>query len=119
MPSPHHLDEKVIRQKVAQIYNQVNQKMYGTGVRAQKVELMDDKILIFGLHKRVPALEALDDNHKDLTRTVDATLIQEFKARLQNSLEKELNLPIRTILKDFDPASEDAAAVIYLDKATR
>ncbi|MFZ4452595.1 Na-translocating system protein MpsC family protein [Salibacterium aidingense] len=104
------------RQQIARLYNKVNQEMYGIGVRKQKVEMMEDKIVIFGQHQRVPALSVIDQKNPPLSLSVDTTLIEEFKSRLKKQLESELELQVKTILKDFDPETEEAAAVIYLLK---
>ncbi|MFC5713919.1 Na-translocating system protein MpsC family protein [Thalassorhabdus alkalitolerans] len=112
---PHSTaQEKSMKKTIAQIYNKVNQEMYGLGVRKQKIEVLEDKIIIFGLHKRVQALHAIGQKHPELTLSVDYTLIQEFKERLKKELGSQLNLKVKTILKDFDPKSEEAVAVIYL-----
>ncbi|RSL32392.1 DUF2294 family protein [Salibacterium salarium] len=107
---------KSLRQTMAQIYNKVNQEMYGIGVRQQKVERMDDKIIIFGKHQRVPALSVIEEKYPQLTLSVDTTLITEFKERLQEEVYNQLDLEVATILKDFDPKTEEAVAVIYLKR---
>lgn len=114
MSAYNEMDEKTLRKEIAQIYNKVNQEMYKVGVRKQKIEILQDKILVFGEHHRVPALEAIHEKYPELTLTVDTTLIKEFKERLKMELEKELPIKVKTILKDFDPVTEEAAAIIYI-----
>ncbi|WP_252314002.1 Na-translocating system protein MpsC family protein [Sinobaca sp. H24] len=114
MSAYNEMDEKALRKEIAQIYNKVNQEMYKVGVRKQKIEILQDKILVFGEHQRVPALEAIHEKYPELTLTVDTTLIKEFKERLKMELEKELSIKVKTILKDFDPVTEEAAAIIYI-----
>ncbi|SFJ75883.1 Na-translocating system protein MpsC family protein [Thermoflavimicrobium dichotomicum] len=105
-----------IKRMIAQFCNEISQEMYGLGVKKQRIELYDDKIIIFGQHKRVPALTALTGKYGDLTLTVDAALVREYKERLKEYLEKELNLQVLTILKDYDPNTENAFIAIYLKK---
>lgn len=111
--------EKWIKQQIAQLYNSVNQEMFDVGVKTLKVELLQHKCIIFGEHKRVPALRALEQRNEALTSQVDAALVDEFKKRLHQLLVQELGLPVRTVLKDFDPVSGAAATVIYLEEKKR
>ncbi|MFB5662839.1 Na-translocating system protein MpsC family protein [Alteribacillus sp. HJP-4] len=108
-------DRKALCRAVAQIYNKINQEMYGVGVRKQKVEIIDNKVIIFGEHQRVPALKAINEKYPQLTLSVDTTLIKEFKTKLKKEVEQQLEVKIKTVLKDFDPETEEAAAVIYLE----
>ncbi|WP_079474861.1 Na-translocating system protein MpsC family protein [Marinococcus halophilus] len=111
--------EKWIKQQIAQLYNRVNQEMYEVGVKTLKVELLQNKCIIFAEHKRVPALRALEQGNRALAEQVDAALVDEFKKRLHHLLVKEMELPVRTVLKDFDPASGAASTVIYLNEKER
>jgi Fe-S cluster biosynthesis and repair protein YggX len=76
-----------LKRQVAQVYNKISQEMYGVGVKKQKIEIIDDKIVIF---------------------------IREYKIRLKEQLEKLLNLKVATILKDYCPETEAACVVVYL-----
>lgn len=106
-----------LKKSLAQLYNQINQEMYGVGVREQKIEILDNKIIIFGQHKRVHALSILSEKYNSMALSVDAALICEFKERLKSQIEKLLNLSVATILKDYDPVTETAFTVIWLEKS--
>ncbi|MGA9174575.1 MAG: Na-translocating system protein MpsC family protein [Thermoactinomyces sp.] len=99
---------------MAQVYNKISQEMYGVGVKKQKIEIIDDKIVIFSENKRIPALSVLRDKYSELTLSADAALIREYKIRLKEQLEKLLNLKVATILKDYCPETEAACVVVYL-----
>lgn len=49
-----------LKKDIARIYNEVNKEIFQTGVIQLRVEVTDEKILIFGLHKRDPALQILE-----------------------------------------------------------
>ncbi|SDW10826.1 Uncharacterized conserved protein [Marininema mesophilum] len=106
----------VLKKELAQLNNQVSQEMYGIGVKKQKVEIMGDKIVIFTEQKRIPALAILDGKYGELTLSVDAALVREFKERLKNHVEMQFGLKVRSILKDYDPGTEAACIVILLDR---
>jgi hypothetical protein len=103
-----------LKRQVAQVYNKISQEMYGVGVKKQKIEIIDDKIVIFSENKRIPALSVLRDKYSELTLSADAALIREYKIRLKEQLEKLLNLKVATILKDYCPETEAACVVVYL-----
>ncbi|MEQ8439245.1 MAG: Na-translocating system protein MpsC family protein [Ilumatobacter fluminis] len=103
-----------LKQEILRLYNAVNQDMWGIGVRQQRVDVFSDRILIVAEHQRVPVLEILDAEHRDLTRAVDAALIDENKRRLGELLESTLGLGIRAILKDYDPETQLSATVVML-----
>lgn len=105
----------VLKREIIRLYNEINQDMYAVGVRQQRVELLGDKILVLAEHQRVPALAALDCQNRSLTRMVDAALLDEYKARLRSRVEALLGMPIRAILKDYDPVTQLAGTIICLD----
>ncbi|WP_245838770.1 Na-translocating system protein MpsC family protein [Marininema halotolerans] len=105
-----------MKKELAQLNNQVSQEMYGIGVKKQKVEIMGDKIVIFTEQKRIPALAILDGKYDELTLSVDAALVREFKERLKSHVEMQFGLTVRSILKDYDPETEVACIVILLDR---
>jgi uncharacterized protein YbcI len=108
--------DNLFKRRMSQLYNSVNQEMYGVGVRKQQIDIVEDKVVIYGEHKRVPALTVLKEKNLDLTTHVDATLIKEFKAKLKDQVEKTFNLKVLSILKDYDPETELAITVIYFEK---
>jgi len=103
------------KKDIAHLYNRVNQEIYGVGVKKQRIETFDDRILIFAQHKRVQALKMLSTNFQHLTISVDSALIVEFKSLFKRQIEETLHLKVKTILKDYDPVSEEACTIIYFE----
>lgn len=103
-----------LKQAVVRIYNQVNQEIFRVGTRTVKVELLGPHLLILAEHCRLPSQSILDQSEPSLSRMVDLSLIDRFKVRLRQRLAEELQLPIRSLLKDYDPKGELAATVVIL-----
>ncbi len=105
-----------LKQVIAKIYNDVNQELFGIGVIRQKVDIMDSKIVIIAVNRRVPALAALDIAEVR-TREVDLALLDSFKRRFKEQIEAELGLSVETVLKDYDPKTELAGTIVVLEEA--
>lgn len=104
-----------IKQEIIRINNSLNISIYGTGLRRQRVAILDEKIIIIiADNKRIPALAALDDTDRMTTRMVDVALLNEYKNKLKNEIEQQAGLAVKCILKDYDPGAELAATVIIL-----
>lgn len=104
-----------LKKSLAQLYNRVNQEIYGVGVKKQRIECLDDRVMIFAQHKRVQALQMLSRNFQTLTISVDSALIVEFKSLLKGYIEDALHIKVKTILKDYDPVTEEACTIIYFE----
>jgi uncharacterized protein YbcI len=113
--STHQLSN--LKKDIAQLYNKVNQEIYGVGVKKQRIEISQNKLLIFAQSKRVPALEILSKSHLELTASVDAALITEYKKKFKEQIEEIFGLRVITILKDYDPLTENACTIVYLKDA--
>ncbi|TLS38933.1 Na-translocating system protein MpsC family protein [Pseudalkalibacillus caeni] len=107
--------QQTLKKNLAQLYNRVNQEIYGVGVKKQRIEFIENKALIFAQHKRVQALQMLSHHFHSLTISVDSALIVEFKSMLKEQIEETLQLNVKTILKDYDPITEDACTIIYFE----
>jgi len=103
-----------LKQEVMRVNNNVNITMFGTGLRKQRVSIMEDKIVISADHKRIPALAALDGIDRTTTRFVDVAILDEYKRRLKKELIEQIHLPVKSVLKDYDPEHELAITVIVL-----
>ena len=103
-----------LKQEVMRVNNNVNITMFGTGLRKQRVSIMEDKIVISADHKRIPALAALDGIDRTTTRFVDVAILDEYKRRLKKELIEQIQLPVKSVLKDYDPEHELAITVIVL-----
>ena len=106
-----------LKQEIIRINNNLNINMFGIGLRKQRVVLADeDKILISADHKRIPVLAVLDQSNRSVTRFVDVAILDEYKRRLKTELISQLKLPVKCVLKDYDPESELALTVIVLNE---
>ncbi len=103
-----------LKQEVMRVNNNVNIAMFGTGLRKQRVSITEDKIVISADHKRIPALAALDGIDRTTTRFVDVAILDEYKRRLKKDLIEQIQLPVKSVLKDYDPEHELAITVIVL-----
>lgn len=103
-----------LKQRILRIYNATNQQVWGAGVRQQRVDLQPEQIVIVAVHQRVPALAALDQHRRDLTRQVDTALVDHYKSVFQAALERELGLRVAAVLKDYDPQTQFSGTVVVL-----
>lgn len=104
-----------LKKQLSQLYNEVNQEIYSTGVSKQKIDIQDDRIVIYAQTKRSPLISVLSERYPELTLSVDGALASEYKRRLKESFEKQFGLKVSNIFKDYDPISEHACTVIYID----
>jgi hypothetical protein len=81
-----------LKQLILRTYNATNQQVWGTGVQQQRVELLEDRILVVAVHQRSPALAALDASRRDLTRQLDVALVDLYKELLKPQLERLLGV---------------------------
>ncbi|WLR51461.1 Na-translocating system protein MpsC family protein [Bacillus tianshenii] len=106
-----HFKQELIKQ-----YNHINLRMFGIGVKRQKVDIVGDKVMILAEHKRIPSLKYLDKEHRLITRLTDITIIDAFKKQLKETLEETYHMKVLAILKDYDPETEYSITVVILDK---
>jgi hypothetical protein len=104
-----------LKQEIARVNNNVNLALFGTGLRKQRVIIVENKVIITADHKRVPALAAIDRSDRMYSRIADMALLHEYKRRLKEELISQLQLPVVCILKDYDPDRELALTFILLD----
>lgn len=103
-----------LKQEISRVNNNVNLSLFGTGLRKQRVTIVEDKIIITADHKRIPALAALDRSDRMSSRIADVAILDEYKRRLKEELIGQLALPVICILKDYAPDYELAVTFILL-----
>ncbi|TDF93251.1 Na-translocating system protein MpsC family protein [Paenibacillus piri] len=113
----HQYSPGVLKQEIIKIYNSINQEIFGTGIKSQKIEISGDKVFIFATHKRIPALKVLDESNRSLTASVDTLLMEANKRKLKEQIESTLGLEVRLVLKDYDPKTEFSGTVILLKES--
>lgn len=103
-----------VKQEIARVNNNVNLSLFGTGLRRQRVTIVENKIIIIADHKRIPALAALDQSDRMSSRLADAAILDEYKRRLREEFIDQLGLSVICVLKDYAPEYELAVTVILL-----
>jgi len=106
------------KQHIMRIYNAINQEMFATGVKRQRVDVIGTKIVILAIHQRVAGLGSLDKTNRFVTRLADVALLDENKARLKAAIEREFPaIKVKTVLKDYDPFTEIAGTIIVTEQS--
>ncbi|SMC92518.1 Na-translocating system protein MpsC family protein [Sporomusa malonica] len=107
-----------LKQEIARVNNNVNLSLFGTGLRKQRVTIVENKIIITADHKRIPALAALDQSDRMSSRLADVAILDEYKRRLKEEIIDQLGLPVVCVLKDYAPDYELAVTFILLKDAS-
>lgn len=103
----------IFKQTLLAINNEVNNEVFGRGLHSQKLYINDNTILITSINLRVPALATLDSTGVP-TREIDLVLIDAHKRRLRELIQTRMNLPVLSVLKDYDPKNQISVNVITL-----
>jgi len=104
------------KQEILKVYNNVNRRIFNTGVRQQNVEFSGNKIIILSLNTRIPAFKLLDGKYAVTTDYMDHLLTQVFKKQIKSALEQQFHLNIIAVFKDYDAASEYSGTIVCLDR---
>jgi uncharacterized protein YbcI len=105
-----------LKQEILKVYNEINMKIYTVGVTRQKVDFVGNKILIVTVNHRVPILKLLDDLDRTSTRNISSILSERFKAEIKETFEREFQMNIVSILKDYDVKTEYSGTIVILDR---
>lgn len=101
---------------IMKVNNRVNQSLFGSGLRWQKVDIVGEKIVILSENQRLKPLAAIDDQDRLATRMVDIALLNEYKSRLRQELQEALGVTVRSILKDYDPKHQISGTIIITEE---
>lgn len=107
--------EQVTKKSIATLYNQVSKEIFGIGVHDQKIDMIDNKIMIIARTKRLPALDALSDEYSELVSSLDAALSSTYKRLLKEKLEILFDVKITSLFRDYDTEKGIACTVICFD----
>lgn len=107
------------RHDILRIYNQINQEIYDVGISRHKIEFSENRLMIFAIHKRIAALKVMRESFPELASYANTAIFTEFKKKLKAALEEITNLPIITILMDYDASTQHSCTVIYFEKPIR
>lgn len=105
------------KQEIIRINNKVNIEIFGQGLKSQRVEIFNDKILIIANNKRVKVLSMVERKDNMTTKIMDLALIMEFKDRFITVLEESLGIKALAHLKDYDSNVEISISVTILDRS--
>lgn len=103
------------KQKLISDYNEINMQLFDVGTKEVRVNIIDNKILIMAVHRRVKAIRSIDKKNRLFTRQMDVLLIDEFKKKLCDKIKTKYGFQVVSILKDYDPLTEWSATVIVLE----
>lgn len=104
------------KQDILRIYNEINKKLFNTGVRQQKVDFVGNKIIILSINSRVPVLKVLDAHNASAGREINLVLHEVFKREIRQAFMDEFQLNIKAVLKDYDVETEYSGTIIILEK---
>jgi uncharacterized protein YbcI len=105
-----------LKQEILKVYNEINLKIFNAGVKQQKVDFAGNKIIIVSVNHRVPILRLLDNLDESSIRNVSVILGNHFKAEIQEAFEREFQMNIVSILKDYDVKTEHSGTIVILDR---
>ncbi len=104
------------KQEIIKVNNRVNMEVFNQGLRSQKVEILQDKILIIANNSRVKVLSMVDKKDTTTTKLMDIALIIEFKDRFVRAMEEHFGLKVLAHLKDYDPHLEISISITILER---
>ena len=104
------------KQELLKIYNAINKQIFNVGVKQQNVDFVGNKIIIVSVNNRVPILKLLDEDYPDSTSHLDYLLSRVFKKQIRAALERQFQLNIVAVFKDYDAETEYSGTIIYLDR---
>ncbi len=103
------------KQELMKVNNRVNMEVFSQGLKNQKVEVVNDKVLIIAHNNRVKVLSVVDRTDMVTTRMMDLALIKEFKDRFVIAFEEHFGVGVLTHMKDYDPKLEISISVTVLE----
>ena len=104
------------KQELMKVNNRVNMEVFSQGLKNQKIEVVNDKILIIAHNNRVKVLSVVDKTDTVTTRMMDLALIKEFKDRYIEAFQEHFGISVLTHMKDYDPKLEISISVTILDR---
>ncbi|MTT32920.1 DUF2294 family protein [Terrilactibacillus sp. BCM23-1] len=106
----------ISKKSLAIINNEINKKIFNIGVQDQKIDVLDNKILIIATTKRIPALSFLEEDYHQLVLSVDSALSIKYKQLLKEKIEKTFDKKITYLFRDYDPIVQRTCIVICFDQ---
>ena len=104
------------KQAVLRINNKVNMVIFGQGLLEQRVEVLQDKVLIVAKNRRVRVLSWVDNIDRETTEMMDRALINQHKRLFIEMMRDEMGVTVLSHLKDYDPKLEISISVSFFEK---
>ncbi len=104
------------KQDLLRLYNEVNKKIFQSGVRQQRVDVIGNKILILSVNTRIPVLQLTDRVDPMASAVVDRVLQRQFKEEFRALLETKYHMKVIAVLKDYDIATEQAGTIVIFEQ---
>src|SRR6478752_862977 len=76
--------EPISKKKIATLYTQISQEIFNVGVNTQKIDIIDNKILILAKYKKM----------------------------LKQKVELLFDIQVTSLFRDYDPVTENSCTVI-------
>ncbi|WP_123043251.1 Na-translocating system protein MpsC family protein [Cohnella candidum] len=104
------------KQEVLKHYNDINKKIFNTGVKRQDLEWVGNKLLFISINARLPLLKILDEHDPEVITRVHKVLHDRVKEELKEMLESIFDLRVAAILKDYDVMTEYSGTIVILER---
>ncbi len=103
------------KQEVLRVYNEINKRIFHSGVRQQKVDLIGNKVIIISANPRIPILKLVDSFNRSASGELDRVLQEHFKEEIKRSFEEHFHLKVIAVLKDYDVETEYSGTIVILE----
>lgn len=104
------------KQEIMKVNNRVNMDIFNQGLKHQKVEVIQNMVLIHAHNHRVKVLHLIDKSDTVATRMMDLALIDSFKTHFTTAMEEHFGIKILAHLKDYAPQLELSVSITIFDK---
>jgi hypothetical protein len=103
------------KQDVLRLYNEINKKIFNSGVKQQKVEVIGNKLVIISMNPRLPVLKIMDEHDPLAVRNLDWVLRDRFKSEIKATFEAYFHIKVVAVLKDYDLVTENSGTIVILE----
>ena len=108
-----------LKQSLTRDYNKINSKIFSSGVVSLKIEIIDEKIFMLAVHKRLVSLDYLSKESKYVSDLADYYLIKAFKTEMKEVLTQNYGFTVTSIFKDYDSVDELSSTLVLLEKSVQ
>ncbi|KAB8126981.1 DUF2294 family protein [Gracilibacillus oryzae] len=108
-----------LKQNLMKLNNQVHQNIFKIGLIEQHVDFTDNKIIILSKNKRIPVLNIIYEESKDVSHIIERLVNINYKTQLEKKLVELFDFGIEIVLRDYDPTKNTNVVIIILNKDIR